>query len=195
MVKMSRLIQIRNELDKAKKRVFSFEIKFKYIKLEVVLCYLEPFIMIIKNKNLYLNIEINEKYEISNLSSFNIKNLKDILKWNDKTIFDLEYFLKFINVNIPNYVYKEEKPLKDYFKYLKNYVEESNKTYYCGQITNDKDGKRVSIENLNKTLIFLGDDCYKYFKNNNISSCWTTKKILFSNNKYKKYAERYKNKK
>ena len=41
---------------------------------------------------------------------------------------------------------------------------------------NNTDGKHVSKENLNKTLLFMGNSQYERCRKNNISTIWSTKK-------------------
>lgn len=55
-------------------------------------------------------------------------------------------------------------------------MEEAEKIYFCGWFDNDKVGKKVRPENLEKTKEILGTDAYLMCKKNNISSKWTDDK-------------------
>ncbi|WP_269919649.1 DUF6037 family protein [Mycobacterium sp. Z3061] len=56
--------------------------------------------------------------------------------------------------------------------YRKN-VEEANKIYFVRWLDNNKTGKRVSAENLEKTRKLLSYEAYLMCKTRNISSCWS----------------------
>jgi len=52
-------------------------------------------------------------------------------------------------------------------------VEECEKIYFLKWRDNSSMGKRVTLENLNKTRRILGDSIYQACMKRNISSCWT----------------------
>lgn len=190
MIKMSRLKQLKDGMELNKARITSFRYSYGTTNIEVILFDLNPMILTIIEigTNKCVNLEVSNKFEIDDvLSPKSEKILKDILKLVKGKGFDFSNFLKNLNKKIPNYFKKTEPSLKECVKYIPKYIEEADKRYYCGNNDHVVDGNTVSEKNLNKTLIYLGEETFKNFKESGVSSCWTTKEILESNPQYKKY--------
>lgn len=52
-------------------------------------------------------------------------------------------------------------------------VQDADKIYFCGVRTHQNDGKRVSAQNLAKTLLIGGCEAEEYCSTYNVSTCWT----------------------
>ncbi|OHD53687.1 MAG: hypothetical protein A2Y33_07130 [Spirochaetes bacterium GWF1_51_8] len=61
-----------------------------------------------------------------------------------------------------------------------------DKNYHFGWYNNNKTGKHVSKENLQKTMTLLGEDVYELSKETNFSTCWTAKRNQTKNKTVRK---------
>lgn len=94
------------------------------------------------------------------------------IKYDPNSTFKPRYFWDFFINNTPESLKKTKivRP-RDIVK-LKPCIEERDKLRFIGFLTHDNTGKRVTISNLNKTRLLLGEKAYNRCKNDNISTRW-----------------------
>lgn len=96
-------------------------------------------------------------------------------------------FLKYFSQKIPLKYSKVKVQPHELIQYKKDNISEEDKIYFCGWkfFSSDSDKKARNFE---KTKKFLGESIYRFCKEHNISSCWTStpekRKDYFSPQEY-----------
>lgn len=129
----------------------------------------------VKAENFYFELDVKKGYIIDiNIGNKYLKLLEILgLKFNKEKPFKTIYLFIELNKKIPKNISVNNKwKPNDLAKYKRD-VEEAEKIYFCGWYDNEKVGKKVREENLEKTKAILGYEAYKMCKEKNISSCWT----------------------
>lgn len=142
------------------------------------------FIVDIKPYRLYLTtlgenpmifeLEIEKGYKVkSYLDEYNKLVAYLDLKYDPNHKFIPNDFFEALNNKIPN-KFTRKPNYKEVIMTAsaRRTIEEINKIYFCGWYTNPI-GKKVRVENLEKTRSAFGDEKAKICFDNNISSCWT----------------------
>lgn len=208
-MKINKLEEIILEMRKNNIRVTNFKYYDGPAVFSVLIFDIHPIVILFIERKTKLNFEIivSDDFTINTyLNKDDLKTLRKMLGITNITsttekFSTNKFFDNFMN-SIPNYVNLIPKTLYEYRKSISKYIEDCDKTGYIGEINhnanNSNDKKRssnVSKENLNKTLVYFGEDMYKLFKFGNISSRWTTIEEVYNNPKYIKYRDYEVNKK
>lgn len=93
------------------------------------------------------------------------------LRSNPANRFTPSAFLEKLNEAMKGVTFHKVAP-RDLAAYRRD-VEEAAKVYFCGWLDNATAGNRVTLENLAKTRLWLGEKAYIRCRDRNISSRWT----------------------
>lgn len=190
-MKLERLEAIIMDMREDRAHVFSFEYT-NGRTLSILLFDIEQIIItFIKfGTNEHFDIEVNEKYEINTYLGENLSKLKKMLgiKYSSDNKFSTNKFFEDFANSLPDYNRTGRRETYECAQYLSKYIEDADRTAYIGIINWNIEGPgHVRPDNLNKTLTYLGHDLYERFKDNNISSKWTSFEELNNNPKYENY--------
>ena len=97
------------------------------------------------------------------------------LKFEKGNPFSPSNFLFEFSQKIPKYEAVIKSEIKTCAKYISKHIDDADKTVFVKFISHANDGKHVSVENLNKTALYLGAEEAKRCKEGNVSSCWKIK--------------------
>lgn len=160
--------------------VVNFPYVYNNITLKVFFFHLEDNVLIISNeqKGIFFDLIVDRHFNLPiKFKKSDYNHLLDVLdiKYDAENVFKPVDFIKDFISNIPDYESTDTKYSKKYIKYVNSYIEDGFKVNFIG-FKNNTDGKHVSKENLNKTLLFMGNSQYERCRKNNISTIWSTKK-------------------
>jgi len=92
---------------------------------------------------------------------------------NSQRKFEAAAFFAEFNRHIPAHATPDRVPTADdLFRYYPS-IERPDRRYFCGWRDNNKRGKNVTPENLEKTRRFMGQRAHDFSKRRNQSTCWT----------------------
>jgi len=128
----------------------------------------------ILKENFYFEVTVNPGFNIipwiDNLTEFyKIMGFQN----NSYNKFQPSVFFQELNINIPEKVNEKNKPEPYEIAHYRIPSEDPDKIYHVGWFDNEKVGKQVQPENLQKTRDFLSTKAYKMCEEKNISSCWS----------------------
>jgi hypothetical protein len=140
-----------------------------------------PFILAfgIVHTSCYFEIQVFKGFQAKNFQPTEIYkkicNAFDI-KFDRSHTFTIVDFLTAINRKIPQNVHYTTNALPQSIAKYRRDIEESDKIYFLKFVSHINDGKHVTMENLRKTRILMGEQAYQRCKSENISTCWTDDK-------------------
>ena len=124
--------------------------------------------------NFYFEVEVRKGFNIGAYID-DINKFRKImgLQYDENNPFHPSIFYDVFDEQIPQKANKKGIPKPHDIALHRNDVMESEKIYFLGWLDNNKSGKKVQLENLEKTRKLLSYKAYLRCKEKNISSRWS----------------------
>ncbi|WP_195571769.1 DUF6037 family protein [Paenibacillus sp. 1001270B_150601_E10] len=178
-MKLDGIIPLYNDMRQLSLKRYRFGFKYNNVTFDVFFFIDEsPYKLMfgVKAENFYFEMDIKKGFVIDpTLPKDKYSELCRILglQFDPTNKFKPAYFFAEFNKNIPVKADKKNTPKPHEIAVYRTDVEEADKIYFMGWLDNTINGNKVTLKNLEKTRLLLGDDAYIRCKAKNVSSRWT----------------------
>lgn len=181
-MKLTNINQLYNEMKENKQPRQQFQIEYNHVLADVFFFIDQtPFVLAfgIVATQAYFELQVSTGFQVIPVFDKEIYDLiirEFHIRYDPNHKFRPLDFLEAINRKLPQHVSatKSVEP-RHIAKYHRD-IDEAEKIYFCGFISQRKFGRNVSQKNLNKTRTLMGEAAYQRCLKEKISTKWTDEK-------------------